>query len=151
MSIRTTNLFRRRARQLLLDAEVELVDPRLLRVVAQGDLATVLGQVGIAVDQVLERRDLIGRGARLVSHDRIVFLRDVSQVDVGGDRVAVDVTAEDPAVRQAVATVVVHGHRGPVVAEEGVFPAQRGLDRERTLKRDGSSTISFGLKRGTAL
>src|SRR3546814_6903497 len=45
------------------------------------------------------------------------------------DAIAVHVALDQPGVRQAVTTVVVGGDAGLVVAEEGVLPAQGGLDR----------------------
>src|SRR3546814_3384560 len=67
------------ARQLLLEAHVELVDPRVAVPVAVRDAAAVRSQVRIVLDELVERRDLAGR-RRAVAHDRIVDQRDVRRI-----------------------------------------------------------------------
>src|SRR3546814_4156633 len=114
------------ARQLLLEAHVELVDPRVAVPVAVRDAAAVRSQVRIVLDELVERRDLAGR-RRAVAHDRIVDQRDVRRILE--DPVAVRVAIDGPGVRQAGTAVVERGNAGLVVTEQRLLPTQRGLDR----------------------
>ncbi|MFO1474171.1 MAG: hypothetical protein U1F20_06510 [Lysobacterales bacterium] len=110
------------AGEFLLQAEVELVGPRLEGGIACRDLAAVGTQVRVAVDE-LWKASIWSCVAEPVIHDQVVAQRDVGQILVR-DVVAVDVRAEGPAVEQAGVAVVEQGDRGPVVAEERMLPVR---------------------------
>ena len=121
------------AREFLLEAHVQLVDPRLIRSIAFSNLAATRVQVCIATDEVLEGLDIGSGGPCLVCDLRVIDQRDIGQIDVANG-IAVYIIAKCPAIGQATAAVVVHRDRGLIVSEESVIPAQRCLDRQRHLK-----------------
>lgn len=128
------------ARKLLLNVQIELVDPRITYRIAAGNLALVRGQVLVVVDVVPERVFF----SRVTEQHIATRRRDVQQVV--GATVAIGVVVERIAVGTTAAALIHKTDLRCKIPEEIMLPPQRTQETVLNFVRGGCIDLFIRLE-----